>query len=116
MPQFLLWRLLNIKTLFARACVEFQARAAQLTKPFTGVINITCLGQQGLLEFEKGWCRPLDYCQAPDLTLDLDQLTFFRLLVGRDTPEELELPQFLGLSAREAEVITALFPKKRPSF
>lgn len=114
--QNLLWRLLNIKTLFARTCPEFQARAASLAEPFTGVIGVTCVGQQGFLAFREGWCRPLDHCASPDLGLELDQLTFFRLLVGRDSPAELDLPQRLGLSDRAADVLTALFPKARPRF
>ena len=114
--QYLLWRLLNIKTLFARLGPEFEARAATLGQPFTGVVGVTCLGQQGFLEFQEGWCRPLDHCAAPDLQLELDQLTFFRVLLGRDTPAELDLPKRLGLSDRETEVVAALFPKARPRF
>lgn len=114
--QYLLWRLLNIKSLFARTVPVFQQRAGKLPKPYVGVVAISCNGQQAFLEFTEGWLRPLDYCASPDLKLDLDQLTFFRLLVGRDSPEELGLPQSLKLSAREAKVVSALFPKARPSF
>jgi predicted acetyltransferase len=112
----LLWRLLNIKTLFARTSPEFQARAGALAKPFEGVVGVTCLGQVGLLEFREGWCRPLEQFDSPDIELDLDQLTFFRMLVGRDTPGELDLPERLKLSERQVEVVTALFPKARPTF
>lgn len=114
--QNLLWRLLNIRTLFARICPEFQARAASLEEPFTGVIGVTCVGQPGFLELGEGWCRPLDHCASPDLEFELDQLTFFRLLVGRDSPAELDLPRRLSLSDREADVLTVLFPKARPRF
>ncbi len=60
--------------------------------------------------------RPLEHHPSPDLILDLDQLTFFRLLVGRDTPAELCLEQQCGLSPRQAELLAALFPKARPTF
>jgi GNAT superfamily N-acetyltransferase len=114
--QYLLWRLLNIKSLFARTVPLFQARAGKLAEPFAGTIAISCVGQQALLEFAEGWMRPVDSCASPDIRLDLDQLTFFRLLVGRDTPEELGLAKAQRLSAREMEVVSALFPKARPSF
>lgn len=114
--QYLLWRLLNLRSLLARAAPVFEARAGKLKKPYEGVVAIACQGQRGFLEFREGWCRPLDHCEAPDLKLDLDQLTFFRLLMGRDTPAELDLPASLGLAPREAEVVETLFPKARPRF
>jgi GNAT superfamily N-acetyltransferase len=114
--QYLLWRLLNLRSLLARAAPAFEARAGKLKEPYEGVVEIACQGQRGFLELREGWCRPLDHCEAPDLKLSLDQLTFFRLLMGRDTPAELDLPASLGLSAREAEVVEALFPKARPRF
>jgi hypothetical protein len=114
--QYLLWRLINIKTLFARVGPVFEGRAKKLVKPYEGVIAISCNGQTGYLEFTKEWARPVDYCSSPDLKLDLDQLTFFRLLMGRDTPSELGLVSKLKLSKREAEVLEALFPKARPRF
>jgi len=112
----LLWRLLNIKSLFARIIPELQARATALPEPFQGVLAVTCQGQQGIIEFRDGWCRPLDCCDSPDFTLALDHLTFFRLLVGRDTPEELGLPQKLALTESQAALIQALFPKRRPTY
>jgi hypothetical protein len=36
--------------------------------------------------------------------------------VGRDTPEELGLPETLGLADHEAQLLAALFPKARPRF
>lgn len=114
--QYLLWRLINIKTLFARTTPVFEARAAALDPVFEGVICVSCAGQSGFLEFREGWCRPLDHCASPDLALELDQLTFFRLLLGRDASSELGLPADLKLSEREAQVIEALFPKARPRF
>lgn len=114
--QYLLWRLLNIKSLFARTTPVFEGRAAQLAQPYEGVIAVSCNGQRAFVEFTKEWARPLDHCPEPSLTLDLDQLTFFRLLMGRDTPAELDLPARLGLSDRDAEVVAALFPKRRPTF
>lgn len=114
--QYLLWRLLNLKSLFARLIPVLQARAATLETPYAGVVAISCAGQQAFLEFAEDWVRPLDHSSAPDLTLDLDQLTFFRLLVGRDTPAELGLPGQLNLSERETQLLTALFPKARPRF
>jgi GNAT superfamily N-acetyltransferase len=114
--QYLLWRLLNLKSLFARATPVFQARAAALEGRYRGVVEVFCQGQQAFLEFTKEWVRPLDCAPSPDLKLDLDQLTFFRLLVGRDTPAELDLPGKLNLSASEAELLAALFPKARPRF
>jgi len=112
----LLWRLLNIKSLFARIIPELQVRLSSLPQPFEGVLAMTCQGQQGILDFREGWCRPLDWCQSPDLAIDLDQLTFFRLLLGRDTPEELDLPKKLNLSGPRADLLAALFPKRRPDF
>ena len=112
----LLWRLLNIRSLFARIVPELQARAAALAQPFQGVLAVTCQGQQGIVEFREGWCRPLDCCDSPDLTLKLDHLTFFRLLLGRDTPEELGLGEKLGLTESQARLIEALFPKRRPTY
>jgi len=114
--QYLLWRLINVKTLFARVGPVFEGRAKKLAKPYEGVVAISCNGQTGYLEFTKEWARPVDYCASPDLKLDLDQLTFFRLLMGRDTPSELGLVSKLKLSKREAEVLEALFPKARPRF
>jgi GNAT superfamily N-acetyltransferase len=114
--QYSLWRLLNIKSLFARACPEFQVRAASLADPFEGAVAVDCEGQRGILEFRDGWCRPLAHCPSPDVALDLDQLTFFRLLAGRDTPSALGLQHELSLSDRGTEVVEALFPKARPSF
>ncbi len=114
--QYLLWRLINIKSLFSRTVPVFQARAKRLSESFLGTIAISCSGQQAFLEFTKDWLRPLDHSPSPDLRLDLDPLTFFRMLMGRDTPEELGLPGRLKLSAREAEVVAALFPKARPNF
>jgi predicted acetyltransferase len=114
--QYLLWRLINIKSLFARTTPVFEARMKKAANAFEGVIAISCNGQTGFLEFTKEWARPVDFCAEPKLRLDLDQLTFFRLLVGRDTPSELELPGKLGLSKQEAEVVEALFPKARPRF
>jgi GNAT superfamily N-acetyltransferase len=114
--QYLLWRLINIKSLFARITPVFEHRAAKLSAPYEGVIAFSCNGQRALLEFTKEWARPLEFCADPDIILDLDQRTFFRLLVGRDGPAELDLAAQLGLSGREAEVLEALFPKARPSF
>lgn len=114
--QYLLWRLLNIRSLFARTVPTFQARAKTLEKPFIGTMAIACQGQEAALEFTEGWLRPLDHCPSPDLRLELDQLTFFRLVMGRDTPTELGLATRLGLSSREAEVVEALFPKRRATF
>jgi GNAT superfamily N-acetyltransferase len=114
--QYLLWRLINLRSLLARTSPVFQARAAGLADACQGVVAISCLGQHGFLEFGPNGCRSLDHCAKPDMHLDLDQLTFFRLLVGRDTPSELELPGRLGLSTRESEVVEALFPKARPRF
>jgi len=114
--QYLLWRLINIRSLFARITPVFESRAAQMTKPYEGVIAVSCSGQRAFVEFTKEWARPLDHCSEPDPALDLDQLTFFRLLMGRDTPAELDLPARLGLSGRDAEVLAALFPKRRPTF
>jgi predicted acetyltransferase len=114
--QYSLWRLLNMGSLFARACPEFQARAAVLRDPFAGTLSVSCEGQRATLEFRESFCRPLPHCPSPDLDLQLDQLTFFRLLVGRDAPSELGLQRSLRLSSREAEVLEALFPKARPSF
>lgn len=114
--QYLLWRLLNIRSLFCRTAPVFQARARSLAEPYTGTVAISCNGQQAFLELTKEWLRPVDFCASPDMKLDLDQLTFFRLLVGRDTPEELGLAEVQGLSAREMELMSALFPKTRPSF
>jgi len=114
--QYLLWRLLNIKSLFSRTVPVFQARASTLTEPYLGTIEISCNGQHAFLEFTKDWLRPIDSCASPDMKLDLDQLTFFRLLVGRDTPEELGLAKAQGLPAREMGVVSALFPKARVSF
>ncbi|UCC67822.1 MAG: GNAT family N-acetyltransferase [Armatimonadota bacterium] len=114
--QYLLWRLINITSLFARIAPVFEARAAKMAKPYQGVIAVFCNGQRAFVEFTKQWVRPLDHCSEPSLTLDLDQLTFFRLLMGRDTPAELDLPARLSLSDRDAEVLAALFPKRRPEF
>lgn len=114
--QYLLWRLINIRTLFARTIPVFQARAQKLAEPYEGVLAISCNGQTGYLEFTRDWARPLDFCAKPDLALELDQLTFFRLLVGRDTPAELDLPVRLGLSQEHAALLEALFPKARPRF
>jgi GNAT superfamily N-acetyltransferase len=114
--QYLLWRLINIKSLFSRTVPVFQARAKTLSDPFAGTIAISCAGQRAFLEFTEDWLRPLEHLPSADLALDLDQLSFFRLLMGRDTPEELGLPAQLKLSAREAEVLAALFPKARPTF
>jgi len=114
--QYLLWRLLNLRTLLARTTPVWQHRAATLKTPYEGVVGLCCNGQQGYLEFTAEWVRPLDHHAAPDLSLDLDQLTFFRLLVGRDTPEELGLKQSLKLPKRHAELLSALFPKARPQF
>jgi len=114
--QYLLWRLINIKSLFARTTPVFEARAKKAASAFEGVIAVSCNGQTGFLEFTKEWARPVDFCAEPSLRLDLDQLTFFRLLVGRDTPSELGLAAKLGLSKKEAEVVEALFPKARPRF
>jgi GNAT superfamily N-acetyltransferase len=114
--QYLLWRLINLKSLLARTSPVFEARAEKLADPYQGVIAISCLGQQGFLEFGPNGCRSLDYSAKPDVHLDLDQLAFFRLLVGRDMPAEMELPGRLGLSKRQAEVLEALFPKARPRF
>lgn len=114
--QYLLWRLLSIKSLFARTIPTFQERIATLEQPFEGVIHISCAGQHAFLESTPDWLRPLDHSPSADLTLDLDQLTFFRLLMGRDTPAELDLPKRLSLSKRDAETVTALFPKARPTF
>jgi len=114
--QYLLWRLINIKSLFARTIPVFQARVAKMAEPYKGVIAVSCNGQQAFMEFTGDWARPLDYSGSPDLALELDQLTFFRLLVGRDTPTELDLPASLKLSKRDAEVVEALFPKARPRF
>jgi hypothetical protein len=94
----------------------FEARAAALDPAFEGVICVSCTGQSGFLEFREGRCRPLDHCPFPDLALELDQLTFFRLLLGRDAPSELGLSTNLKLSEREAQVVEALFPKARPRF
>ena len=63
-----------------------------------------------------GLGRTLEHHAAPDLSLHLDQLTLFRLLVGRDTPEELCLAEQCKLRPRDMEVLTALFPKARPRF
>jgi len=114
--QYLLWRLINVKSLFARTAPVFEERMKKAAEPYQGVIAISCNGQTGFLESAKDWVRPLEFCAAPDLGLDLDHLTFFRLLMGRDRPSELELPGKLGLSKREAEVVEALFPKARPRF
>ena len=74
--QYLLWRLLNIKSLFSRTVPVFQARASTLTEPYLGTIEISCNGQHAFLEFTKDWLRPIDSCASPDMKLDLDQLTF----------------------------------------
>lgn len=114
--QYLLWRLLNLRTLLARTTPVWQHRAASLTTPWQGVVGLFCNGQQGYLEFTSDWVRPLEHHPKPDLRLDLDQLTFFRLLVGRDTPEELGLGESLKLSREHVALFTALFPKARPRF
>jgi len=114
--QYLLWRLINLRSLLARTSPVFQARAERLPEPYQGVVAVSCLGQHGFLDLGPNGCRPLDDCAKPDIRLDLDQLTFFRLLVGRDTPSELGLPGQLGLPTRGAQVIEALFPKARPRF
>ena len=114
--QYLLWRLINLRSLLARTAPVFQARAAQLSDRYQGVVELSCSGQHAFLEFTKGWLRPLDHCSSPDLKLDLDQLTFFRLLTGRDDPAELGLPAKLKLSDRHAALVEALFPKARPRF
>jgi predicted acetyltransferase len=114
--HYLLWRLLNLPSLLARTIPAWQSRAAGLATPYEGTVGISCNGQQGYLEFTPAWVRPLAHCAKPDLALELDQQTFFRLMVGRDTPEELGLKQSLNLSDREAELLTALFPKARPRF
>lgn len=112
----LLWRLLNMRSLFARLAPEFEARAAALEQRYEGIVGIRCEGQEGFLEFREGWCRPLRWCGAADLMLDVDQLTFFRMLMGRDGPSDMEVGTRLKLSSREAEVVDALFPKARPAF
>jgi GNAT superfamily N-acetyltransferase len=114
--QYLLWRLINIKSLFARTIPVFQHRVAKMAEPYQGVVSIACNGQQAFLEFTKEWARPLEHCPSPDLSLDLDQLTFFRLLTGRDAPSDLNLPQSAQLSERHAALVEALFPKARPKF
>jgi GNAT superfamily N-acetyltransferase len=114
--QYLLWRLLNLRLLLARTTPVFEQRAKTLATPYEGVLEVRCNGQRGFLEFTKDWARPLEDHRSPDLTLDLDQQTFFRLLVGRDTPEELGLPETLGLADHEAQLLAALFPKARPRF
>ena len=114
--QYLLWRLLNLRTLLARTTPVWQERVCALEPPFEGVIELFCNGQRGYLEFAPRLVRPLEYHAAPDLRLRFDQLTFFRLLVGRDTPEELCLVEQCELRPRDMEVLTALFPKARPSF
>ncbi len=114
--QYLLWRLINIKSLFARTTPVFEERMKSAAEPFQGTLAVSCNGQTGYLEFTKDWVRPLDFAPKPDLTLDLDQLTFFRLLLGRNTPSELGLAKALGLSEKEAAVAEALFPKARPRF
>jgi len=114
--QYLLWRLINLRTLLARTTPVWQARAKALKEPYQGVIEIFCNGRHGCLEFTPGFVRPLEYHPNPDLQLNLDQLTFFRLFVGRDTPAELGLAESLKLSSRQMEVLMALFPKARPTF
>jgi GNAT superfamily N-acetyltransferase len=114
--QYLLWRLLNLRTLLARTTPVWQERAATLAPPFEGVLELFCNGQRGYLDFQAKFVRPLEFHPSPDLILDLDQLTFFRLLVGRDTPEEVCLAEQCGLSPRHAEVLSALFPKARAEF
>jgi predicted N-acetyltransferase YhbS len=114
--HYLLWRLLNLRSLLARTIPTWQRRASELTPPYAGTLGLFCNGQQGYLELTPGWVRTVEYCAKPDLALEFDQLTFFRLLVGRDTPEELGLQQSLGLSDRDAALLTALFPKAQPRF
>ncbi|MCJ7822774.1 MAG: GNAT family N-acetyltransferase, partial [Armatimonadetes bacterium] len=50
---YLLWRLINIKSLFARTIPVFEGRVAQLAQPYEGVIAVSCNGQRALLEFTK---------------------------------------------------------------
>lgn len=114
--QYLLWRLLNMRTLLARTTPVWQARMRSLKEPYQGVIEFFCSGRHGCLEFTPGFVRPLEYCPNPDMQLNLDQLTFFRLLMGRDTAAELKLAKELALSPRQMDVLAALFPKARPSF
>lgn len=114
--QYLLWRLINIKSLFARTTPVFEERMKKAAEQFQGVMAVSCNGQTGYLEFAENSARPLDFAPKPDLALDLDQLTFFRLLMGRDTPSELGLAKKLGLSKKKAAVVEALFPKARPQF
>ena len=114
--QYLLWRLLNLRMLLARTTPVWQQRAMTLAPRYQGVVALLCNGQRGLLEFSGSWARPLEDHRSPSLTLDLDQQTFFRLLLGRDTPEELALPEKLGITDDQARLLTALFPKARPRY
>lgn len=114
--QYLLWRLLNLRSLLARTTPVWQHRVKSLNPPYQGVVEIFCNGRHGCLEFTPGFVRPLEHHPEPDLLLNLDQLTFFRLLVGRDTPQELGLKQSLKLSEKHLKLLTALFPKARASF
>ena len=114
--QYLLWRLFNLRTLLARTTPVWQERAKKLDPPYEGVVEIFCNGRHGCLEFTPGFVRPLEYYPDPDLVLNLDQLTFFRLLVGRDTPAELGLKQSLKLSEKHNKLLTALFPNARAKF